>query len=266
MIYTDQMNQIIRLESTPKRIISLVPSQTEFLYDIGLTDEVVGITKFCIYPDVWFRNKKRVGGTKNVDLEKVKALKPDLIIGNKEENTKEDIEALQKIAPVWMSDIFNLEDALEMMVFLGIICDKQKETDVIIQRIKKASFDLLSDSNPEKKKLKVAYLIWKDPYLVAAKNTFIDELLKYLELDNFFENQERYPEWKPDANNVPDVIFLSSEPYPFQEKHALEIQSILPNSSIHLVDGEMFSWYGSRLQWSFDYFKKLKAELPSRIS
>jgi iron complex transport system substrate-binding protein len=263
MQFTDQMNQIIRLESSPKRIISLVPSQTEFLYDIGLRDEVVGITKFCIHPKAWFQTKNRIGGTKNVDLEKVRALKPDLIIGNKEENTKEDIEALKEIAPVWMSDIFNLEDALEMMISLGEICDKQKETNVIVQRIKNAASALLPAVNQVKKNQNVAYLIWKDPYLVAAKNTFIDELLRYLELDNFFSNQERYPEWKPDANNAPNIIFLSSEPYPFQKKHIVELQAIFPKTSIHLVDGEMFSWYGSRLQWSFAYFKKLKAELPS---
>ncbi len=262
MEFIDQMNQIIRLEAFPKRIISLVPSQTEFLHDIGLNDEVVGITKFCIHPDSWFRTKDRVGGTKNVDIGKVKALKPDLIIGNKEENTQEDIEALQQIAPVWMSDIFNLEDALEMMIALGEICNKSKETSEIIQRIEVASSELFPKSNLNSKMPTVAYLIWKDPYLVAAKNTFIDDLLKYLELENFFGNQERYPAWKPDANNTPDLIFLSSEPYPFQEKHIAELQAILPNSSIHLVDGEMFSWYGSRLQKAFDYFKKLKSELP----
>ena len=261
MIYTDQMNQIIRLESVPKRIISLVPSQTEFLHDIGLTDEVVGITKFCIHPKEWFHSKNRVGGTKNVDFEKVKALKPDLIIGNKEENTKEDIEALKEIAPVWMSDIYNLEHALEMMNSIGEMVDKAKETKAILEHIKTSSSDLLANIDSTQTKLKVAYLIWKDPYLAAAKNTFIDELLVYLNVENFFANQERYPEWIPDSNNAPDLLFLSSEPYPFQEKHAIELQQIFPKTRIHLVDGEMFSWYGSRLQWSFDYFKKLKSEL-----
>lgn len=262
MEFKDQMNQIIRLEAFPKRIISLVPSQTEFLYDIGLSDEVVGITKFCIHPNEWFQSKNRVGGTKNVDFEKVKALKPDLIVGNKEENTKEDIETLQQIAPVWMSDIFNLEEALEMMTSLGEICNKPKETAKIVQRIQEASSKLLAESSSVSKRPKVAYLIWKDPYLVAANNTFIDALLRYLNVDNFFSDQQRYPEWKPDPNNAPDLVFLSSEPYPFQEKHKAELQTILPNASIHLVDGEMFSWYGSRLQESFDYFEKLKSHLP----
>jgi ABC-type Fe3+-hydroxamate transport system substrate-binding protein len=261
MEFKDQMNQIIRLEAFPKRIISLVPSQTEFLHDIGLTDEVVGITKFCIHPKEWFQTKNRVGGTKNVDFEKVKALKPDLIIGNKEENTKADIEALQEIAPVWMSDIYNLEDALEMMNSIGEMVDKSKETKVIVELIKTSSFDLLADIESTQTKLKVAYLIWKDPYLAAAKTTFIDELLVYLNVENFFADQERYPEWIPDSNNAPDLLFLSSEPYPFQEKHAIELQKVFPKTRIHLVDGEMFSWYGSRLQWSFDYFKKLKSEL-----
>ena len=261
MEFKDQMNQIIRLEAFPKRIISLVPSQTEFLYDIGLTDEVVGITKFCIHPKSWFESKNRVGGTKNVNLEKVKALKPDLIIGNKEENTKADIEALQEIAPVWMSDIYDLNDALEMMNSIGKMVDKSEETKVIVERIITSSSNLLADIDSTQTKLKVAYLIWKDPYLAAAKNTFIDELLVYLNVENFFADQERYPEWIPDSNNAPDLLFLSSEPYPFEEKHAVELQKTFPKTRIHLVDGEMFSWYGSRLQWSFDYFKKLKSEL-----
>lgn len=261
MEFKDQMNQIIRLEAFPKRIISLVPSQTEFLYDIGLSDEVVGITKFCIHPKSWFDSKNRVGGTKNVDFEKVKALKPDLIIGNKEENTKADIEALQEIAPVWMSDIYDLNDALEMMNSIGEMVHKSEETKVIVERIITSASNLLADIDSTQTKLKVAYLIWKDPYLAAAKNTFIDELLVYLNVENFFADQERYPEWIPDPNNAPDLLFLSSEPYPFQEKHAVELQKTFPKTRIHLVDGEMFSWYGSRLQWSFDYFKKLKSEL-----
>ena len=115
------MNRTIRLGATPRRIVSLVPSQTELLYDLGLEERVVGITKFCIHPKEWYRSKVRIGGTKNVNFDKVKTLRPDLIIGNKEENFKEDIEALEEIAPVWMSDIFTLDDSLEMINQLGSV-------------------------------------------------------------------------------------------------------------------------------------------------
>ena len=102
-LFIDQLQSEIRLDRVPRRIVSLVPSQTELLYDLGLEDEVVGITKFCIHPNKWFSSKDRIGGTKSINIDQVKSLAPDLIIGNKEENTIEDIERLREIAPVWMS-------------------------------------------------------------------------------------------------------------------------------------------------------------------
>ena len=135
MIFIDQIGGEVELRSKPLRIISIVPSQTEFLYDIGLEDEVVGITKFCLHPNDWFRNKARVGGTKTVDLQKVRDLKPDLIIGNKEENDKANIEALREIAPVWMSDIANLEEAYSMMLQIGQMVGKEKESLELIEKI-----------------------------------------------------------------------------------------------------------------------------------
>ena len=135
MEFVDQMNNIIRLGAFPKRIISLVPSQTELLFDLGLDSEVVGITKFCIYPDKWFRNKKRVGGTKTISIEAVRKLNPDLIVGNKEENTKEDILLLSEIAPVWMSDIVSLEDAKKMIIEIGKITNTHTNACSIAKKI-----------------------------------------------------------------------------------------------------------------------------------
>src|ERR1700722_20147309 len=102
--FTDQMGRTISVEWPVKRIISLVPSQTELLYSLGLADEVIGITKFCVHPKEWFHSKTRVGGTKKLDFEKIAALKPDLIIGNKEENEEVQIKQLMQDYPVWMSD------------------------------------------------------------------------------------------------------------------------------------------------------------------
>lgn len=261
MIFKDQMHTTIRLESTPRRIVSLVPSQTEFLCDLGLENEVVGITKFCIHPQEWFRNKTRVGGTKNVNIEKVRALKPDLIIGNKEENTKEDIIALREIAPVWMSDIFDLEDALEMMHQIGEICGKQRQAATIVENISKGFLEFENEQPLYKKTLKALYLIWKDPYLGAAKDTFIDVMLSVCGFQNFLEEKTRYPEWQPDLANIPDIILLSSEPYPFKAKHIEALKVMYPNTGIFLVDGEMFSWYGSRLQYAPQYFSTLLSEI-----
>jgi ABC-type Fe3+-hydroxamate transport system substrate-binding protein len=256
MEFTDQMQRTIRLAQAPVRIVSLVPSQTEFLHDIGLGDRVVGITKFCIHPNSW---KTRIGGTKTVHIDQVKALQPDLIIGNKEENTREDILALEAIAPVWMSDIFNLEDALDMMLQLGIICEKQHETHILVENIR-SSFELLP-TIPADRQEQVLYLIWKNPYLAAADDTFIDDMLQRCGWKNFLGHQTRYPEWDPENSASPDLILLSSEPYPFREKHRFELQVLFPQARIELVDGEMFSWYGSRLKYAADYFMSLKSKV-----
>jgi ABC-type Fe3+-hydroxamate transport system substrate-binding protein len=168
----DQMNNVIRLGNVPKRIISLVPSQTEFLYDIGLEDEVVGITKFCIHPQEWFNTKTRVGGTKTVNFEKIKSLQPDLIIANKEENTQSEIEELQKHYNVYISDIFTLEDSYQMMTDIGLMTNKVDLTLKVINQIKDNFIDL------PKQNIKVLYLIWRKPFMAAGKNTFINHLLE----------------------------------------------------------------------------------------
>ncbi len=259
-VYHDQMNQSISLNDVPKRIVSLVPSQTELLYHLGMEDEVIGITKFCIHPQQWFESKERVGGTKSVDFEKVKALNPDLIIGNKEENTKEDIEGLKALAPVWMSDIYSLSDALEMIQSLGNLLDKQVEVERLISEIQ-SEFLLLRKyvNNHELIGKSVAYFIWHDPGFLAGKNTFIDAMLSECGFVNA-SNEERYPEGDNEALQ-PDYVFLSSEPYPFKEKHLETYQEKFPNAKVVLVDGEMFSWYGSRLKEAPAYFRKLVERL-----
>lgn len=250
----DQLGNNILLEKEPVRIVSLVPSQTELLYDLGLGDRVVGITKFCIHPNEWFRSKDRIGGTKDVDIEKVIQLKPDLIIGNKEENTKEDIEALRKIAPVYMSDIYDLKDSLEMISQVAEICNVKSKGIEITDQIR-ANFKSIV---PFRNQPKVAYLIWKDPFMGVGSNTFIDAVLtEHMGMNNVLGDQERYPEL--DLNNLPDLdyVFLSTEPYPFKEKHFPEIQDYFPKAKIVLVDGEYFTWYGSRLVNTPKYLKAL---------
>ena len=134
--FIDQMNNKIHLDYYPSRIISLVPSQTELLYTLGLSNRVVGITKFCIHPKKWFRTKNRIGGTKNVDIQKVKNLKPDLIIGNKEENNIKDIQSLDGIAPIWMSDIYTLDDAYSMIKSIGQITGMETLSKQLVIDIK----------------------------------------------------------------------------------------------------------------------------------
>lgn len=265
-IFTDQMNREISVKFPPKRIISLVPSQTEFLYDLGLKNEIIGQTKFCIHPEEMRKQNTIIGGTKNLKLDLIAQLKPDLIIGNKEENEQVQIEYLMQHFPIWMSDINTMTDAYEMMQKIAEMVHKTNEAEAIIHQIK-MDFDLLKMKvNEQKISQKIAYFIWRKPYMVAAKNTFINHLIETLNFENVFaENLERYANVTEEdiIEKKPSIIFLSSEPYPFKQKHISELQNLLPKAKIILVDGEMFSWYGSRLRFSANYFKELLNQLSN---
>lgn len=259
-IFKDQMGREVEVSFPPFRIVSLVPSQTELLADLGLENEVVGITKFCIHPDDWFKTKVRVGGTKNVNREKVLELNPDLIIANKEENTKEDVDWLSTKFPVWISDIKTLDDALDMIENIGSLTNKSTEAKTLSTQIKQ-SFEKVNSESKSKKK--VVYLIWKNPLMAAGRDTFINEMLSMAGFENsIVKTNSRYPELTDeDLRKLnPDVVFLSSEPFPFKGKHTEELRQKFPLLKFVEVDGELFSWYGSRLLKSAEYFRTLSQE------
>ncbi len=243
----------------PKRIVSVVPSQTELLYDLGLRDEVVGITKFCIHPADWFRSKPRIGGTKNLHIDRIQRLNPDLILCNKEENTKEQIEALQRQYPVYMSDIHNFPEAIEMIRTVGSLVHRSEEAEVIIENILSARNNMKDLNSPG---LKTLYLIWYKPYMAAGTDTFIHAMLDEAGLENCV-TQNRYPVLTHENIKAlsPKLVLLSSEPFPFRQQHLDELRQLLPDATIKLVDGELFSWYGSRMSRSFEYFRALNEEL-----
>ncbi|MBK9422468.1 MAG: ABC transporter substrate-binding protein [Flavobacteriales bacterium] len=256
----DQMHRTVRVPVHPQRIISLVPSQTELLFDLGLGDRVVGITKFCVHPKEWFNTKVRVGGTKQVDLAKVRALEPDLIIGNKEENDQADIEALEREFPVWLSDVKNLDQAFEMIERVGELTGTIPEASRIHAGIRSAFEDLQPLTSP----LSAAYFIWQKPWMVAGENTFIRDMLDRCGFTSVTTHLAgRYPELTDAELAVldPDVVLLSSEPFPFKEEHISSVNMLLPGTPIHLVDGEAFSWYGSRMRRSAAYFGQLLVHL-----
>lgn len=250
--FTDQTGKIITLQSIPKRIVSLVPSQTELLFYFGLEEEVAGITKFCIHPESWFRSKTRVGGTKKLSIDVIHGLRPELIIANKEENVKEQVEELAKDYPVWVSDVNNLEDALSMIRSLGEITGKSEIADSVVDEIRRR-FNELIPSTP----LRTAYLIWRDPYMSVGGDTFIHDMLMRGGFNNIFGHNKRYPEVSVDELKHAELLLLSSEPFPFTQKHIDELQPQLPGVKIVLADGEMFSWYGSRLLEAPAYIKNL---------
>jgi ABC-type Fe3+-hydroxamate transport system substrate-binding protein len=254
-VFTDQTGNAIVIDNPPQRIVSLVPSLTEFLFDLQLENEIVGITRFCVHPSEECRKKIKVGGTKDFDISGIIDLNPDFILSSKEENTKEGIEELMKRFPVWISDIKNLDDAFEMMTEVGKITNKQEKALEISERIR-SNFQSLERMD---KKIRVAYFIWRRPYMSVGGDTFIGHLLDQLGFENVFHGELRYPLVSAEmlSELKPDKVLLSSEPYPFKSKHVDEFQKICPDSEVILVDGEYFSWYGSRLLKSTDYFKEL---------
>jgi len=242
-IHIDQLGRAISLGTTPKRIVSLVPSITELLYDLGLFENIVGRTKFCVHPKEALRAIPKIGGTKNVNFDRVTALKPDLIIGNKEENDKNQIEQLSQHFPVWISDIANFADAMEMIQQLGILLNKEIGANKIITD----STALLQDMKPAQLQ-RAAYLIWQKPYMTIGHDTYIHDMLHHAGYENVFGEQNRYPSFslaELKARN-PEIILLSSEPFPFKQKHIDELKLTFSNIPIQLVDGEAFSWYGTR--------------------
>lgn len=257
MLFRDHLNNTIEFQEYPQRIISIVPSQSELLWDLGLQNKLIGITKFCIHPKEMFTKVERVGGTKKLDIQKIKTLNPDIIIGNKEENEQSQILELQKDFKVWMSDIYTLKDALKSILDIGLLTNTYSQAQTICEKIT-ADFSNLKQIHQS-----ALYLIWYKPFMAAGKNTFIGDILNRLGFRNCLPSkQERYPELNismiKDLN--PEIIFLSSEPYPFKEEHIQELQKELPLTKIHLVDGELFSWYGSRLLKSAGYFNKKMTE------
>jgi len=260
-VFYDQMNKAVQLQQTPKRIISIVPSQTELLFDLSLDDRIVGVTKFCIHPADKVKQIAKIGGTKQLNIQAIHNLQPQLIIANKEENEQIQIEELMQHYPVWISDIQNLPSALDMITRVGEITGTETKAWSLVNKIAKQFHSL----QPAQPKLRVMYLIWRKPYMAAGHGTFINNMLQLCGFENVV-NTQRYPELNTDdiVAAKPNVLLLSSEPYPFAQKHIDEFKQMLPGVKVELVDGELFSWYGSRLLHSPGYFNTLIEKLTSK--
>ena len=241
----------------PSRIISLVPSQTELLFDLRLDDKIVGVTKFCVHPADGVAQKQSVGGTKQFRFDVIEQLQPDLILGNKEENYQAGINQLAASFPVWLSDIYTLEDAVAMIRQVGALVDRTAVANQLADQIA-TKFDQL---RPLKRPFRVGYFIWQKPFMAVGRHTFIHDMLTRCGFENTFAalGDGRYPELTPEQIQAAalDAIFLSSEPFPFAEKHKQAVEAMFPGTAVHLVDGELFSWYGSRLIKAPAYFQQL---------
>ncbi|MFN4362935.1 ABC transporter substrate-binding protein [Chryseobacterium hispalense] len=241
------------------KVVSLVPSITEALFDLGLTEnEVIGRTKFCIHPSEKVKNVSIIGGTKNINIEKIKALRPDLILANKEENVKEQVEALMNDCKVSVTNVETIEDNYYLLKALGRLFNKEEKAQCFNLKI----YDVLNEAKVNSR-VNVAYLIWKNPYMTIGSDTFIHKILGEIGFDNIFKDRKRYPEITVEDLANAEIIMLSSEPFPFKEKHIEELKAFYPDKKIMIVDGEAFSWYGTHIAKCGNYFKELIAEVEA---
>jgi ABC-type Fe3+-hydroxamate transport system substrate-binding protein len=238
LAYTDQTHHTIQLADIEHyKVVSIVPSQTELLYYLGSAP--IAQTKFCVHPRSQFKTSIKIGGTK------------------KEENNQSDIEELRKHVPVWLSDIYTLDDALDMIRSIGVMVKKKDQADLLVRQIQ--------DSFKKLEKLQrksCLYVVWNKPIMAVGRNTFIHSMLTYAGYKNSIQEEDsRYPELTEAAIKRlnPDTVLLSSEPFPFKEEHIRKFQSLLPMAEVKLVDGEMFSWYGNRLLGFASYLTKMNS-------
>ncbi|MFA8434445.1 MAG: helical backbone metal receptor [Marinifilaceae bacterium] len=258
--YTDALGRKVDIAFPPQRIISTVPSTTEFLFDLGVGEKVVGRTRYCRYPEDAIQKIPNIGGPKNLHMDKIQKLNPDLILANEEENSREQIEALAQEFPVFVCKVRTLEEALENIWITGEITNQEQRAQEILTQIKSDFTRLQVLSKP----LRAAYLIWKEPYVSINRDTFISDMMERCGLNNVFATHtERYPRLTAEELKEadPELVLLSSEPFPFEQKHIPDFQKLLPNARIELVDGEMFAWYESHLLQAVGYFSKLIQKL-----
>jgi ABC-type Fe3+-hydroxamate transport system substrate-binding protein len=253
-----RVHAALAADATP-RIVSLVPSITELLCDLGLAQHIVGRTGFCIHPADLVRTIAKVGGTKDVNFAKIRALAPTHLIVNIDENEKPAVEALAAFIPhLIVTHPQTPRDNLELYRLLGGIFGAESQADCLCRAFEHAYAALAA--RPEQAPRSVLYCIWKDPWMTVSKDTYIANMLAQIgwQVWQAPQSDARYPafDWSPAVVNAVDAVLLSSEPYRFTDAHvdALERQIGAP---VQLVDGEMLSWYGSRAIAGLRYLKTL---------
>ncbi|MFM2376315.1 MAG: hypothetical protein RLZZ165_1412 [Bacteroidota bacterium] len=261
----DHLGRKIVLAAAPQRIVSLCPSQTETLVAMGLGRRLVGRTRFCIHPKQELQAVRNVGGTKSVNLDRIRALRPDLIIGEKEENTAATVAALEREWPVFVTDVRDIASAARMIADLGTLTGLAESASAIGAAVA----DAVAGIQPLPAPLTCVYMIWKNPWMAAGSDTFIHSILERCGWINVAATLPgRYPVLDLDflAQNKPRAILLSTEPFPFKDSHILEIQAVVPNAQVQIVEGEMFSWYGVRMIQMQNYLNGLLHNASQSLS
>jgi len=239
------------------RVVSLCPSLTETLVEIGVTP--VGVTRYCIRPREALRKVSKVGGTKNPDLDRIRILSPDLIVANAEENRPEDIAALRRQFAVHVSLPRTVAEVPKMVRELGVAAGRRREAERLAAEIEGAL------SPPPSASFRYAYFIWKDPWMTVSGDTYVSDLFRHAGGGNVFAGEKtRYPEVTPARvrAEAPDVLFFPSEPFPFSEGHRPAIEAAFGRSTpIEFIDGDDCCWHGARTR---DGLRRM-AELARRF-
>ncbi len=251
----DDLMRTIRLDAPARRVVSLVPSITETLFALGAGDRIVGITDYCVHPAAEVRFKTRVGGTKNFFTERVLTLAPDLVIANAEENRRHQVELLERAGlPVFVTFPKTVAGCVKMIFDMAALTGSERRAEAIVNDIETA-LNAARAQAPDPP-VRVLCPIWKDPYMTINRDTFVDNVIRSCGGTNIFEDcPERYPEFRLEeaAKRVPEVILLPTEPYHFTEddRHGFAAMGndvpAVRHSRIHIVEGELLSWYGPRV-------------------
>lgn len=251
------------------RIVSLCPSLTELVFDLGHGDELVGRTKFCIHPADRVGAVEKVGGTKNPKLERIIELAPNLVLLNEEENRREDAEALRAAGvQCHVSFPHTALETADMVRSIADAIDAKADGERIARDIE-TRHNRVVKSAADRAPVSYAYMIWREPWMTLNADTFVSALLGDAGGRNAFASAvDRYPAISPAdlTSQSPDVVLLSTEPFPFQPKHAEELARLtgIDRERFEIVDGELLSWHGSRTPAGIDYAEQVVERARAR--
>ncbi len=225
------------------RYVSLCPSITETLIDLGVADRLVGITRFCIHPEAVVSRLPKVGGTKDPYLDAIRAAKPDVVFMNAEENRREDHDALSASLRIDVSEPRRVAEVPALLRHFGHVTDR---VDVAEARAKELEAGIAAARNQAPKPFRYAYLIWRKPWMAAGAETYVDDILRLAGGENIFgDSSTRYPEIALSDLSRADRVFLADEPFPFTDDHAPEVAAVT-DAEISVISGDDCCWHGVR--------------------
>jgi ABC-type Fe3+-hydroxamate transport system substrate-binding protein len=249
-----------------RRIVSLVPSLTHMLCDVGLRSDIAGCTKFCVVPPGLQHTARLVGGTKDPDIAAIRSLAPTHILVNTEENKPEHIEVSQQIAPTFVSYPKDPHDVPAMIRRAGEFLGANESVDAAATAVER---ELTAIGDAPKVKRRFLYLIWREPYMVAGHDTYISAMLNLLGWENVAPPTDRYPTVTVDGMAMlkPDVLLCSSEPYPFRKRDVLRMTEAWPGRQPEFLktDGQLCSWYGTMTVEALQALRAAATGKPQRL-